>query len=540
MLPPGSAVVGRDPGNPIYLNDGRASRHHAEFRPQNGGWLLVDSGSRNGTWLNGSRVSQPAPLAPGDRIQIGHSTLVFDPLNATSARMGPSDSHVNRPPDRVMQIPVEETTGGSGMPLDSTTTSLARDPLVRLQLVYQFSDSLRGCFDLQKLAQIVLNVMFQVVTPDRAVLLLRDEAGAMKPFASRERSPDQSPAARPAVSQSIVRRSAEQRATVVVADTSLDDALAEQKSIVMGRIGSVVCCPLVSGDDVYGVMYMDVVSRHRDFERHQLELLNGIASQAALAIGNCLHHLDELKHRELRMQLDVAARIHDRLLSDEHYESETLEAHAMNRPSARVGGDCFGVHPTPRGPLFTISDSTGHGIGAALMMSTARAYLRAVLACADLPLPGVMATLNSLLCDDMEPGLFVTSLLLRIEDGGRRLRYVMAGHEPPLLYRASEDRFVELDTGGLVLGLSSSQFYDEAPSVDLQPGDRILLFTDGVIEQRNSNADEFGIERLAEVLRSQAGKSAREALESVADAVDAWRGESDQGDDVTMMLIHVR
>ncbi len=542
-LPDHAIVLGRDPENGIYVNDGRASRHHAELRPGDGGWVLADCGSRNGTWHNGARIDGSVALRPGDRIEIGRTVLVFDPLNAGSVSLGPSDSKIEEPGDdstSVLSVPVAGHTSAF-LRLDEQSLDTARDPLARLQLIYTFSDRLRGCLEMERLAGILLDTIADVIRPDRAALLLRDEkSGEMVPFASRARTGDLAPPAGLQVSRTVVRRALKELSAIVITDTSLDEMAADSKSILFGRIGSVVCVPLVSGEDVHGVLYMDVISRPRDFPRHTLELLGGIASQAAMALGNCLHHRRELASRDVRMQLDVANRIHDALLPLEHFETETVEAHAFSHPSARIGGDYHGVFPTPAGPLFAISDGTGHGIGAAMIMTTARAYLKAVLSCTDLPPAGIMSSLNSLLCEDLEPGLFVSSLLMRIEDGGRRLSYVMAGHEPPLLYRAAEDRFIELETGGLVLGLSPGQFYGDAESVELRPGDRLLLYTDGATEQVNAAGEEFGIDRLRNALRECAMRTPRETLDRIADMIDGWRGEIEQGDDVTAMVIAVR
>ncbi len=544
VLPDRSVILGRDPGNEVYINDGRASRHHAELRPDGGGWVLTDCGSRNGTWHNGERIAGLVTVEPGDRIEVGRTVLLFDPLKAGSISLGPSDSRLEKPGDdsttSVVSVPVVDAST-TVLRLDEQSLDVARDPVARLQLIYTFGDRVRGCLDIERLAEILLETVMNVVQPDRAAVLLRDEAsGEMTPFASRTCAKDLAPATGLQISRTVVRRALDELSAIVITDTSLDESAADSRSIVLGRIGSVVCVPLVSGDEIHGVLYMDVISRPRDFPRHTLELLGGIASQAALAVSNCLHHRRELKSRDVQMQLDVANRIHTALLPQEHFETETVEAHAFSHPSARIGGDYFGVFPTSGGPLFTISDGTGHGIGAAMIMTTARAYLKAILSCSDMPPAVIMSSLNSLLCEDLEPGLFVSSLLLRIEDGGRRLSYVMAGHEPPLLYRAAEDAFIELKTGGLVLGLSSGQFYQDAEPIELQPGDRLLLFTDGVTEQVNHDDQEYGIGRLKEMLRSCAETTAKEALDKIEDSIDDWRGDVEQGDDVTVMVIEIK
>ncbi len=536
-------VIGRNPKNDLYLNDSRASRHHAELCFERGAYTLRDMGSCNGTFVNEEEIFGKHRLDPGDRIEIGATTLVFDPLNASSVSMRGQDSdYADSEP--VLRMPVGDDGTLLGFRVEEHPKEGIEDPLTRLRIVYHYADRMRLCFDIDALSKIILDAMFEIVHPDRAaVLLARNGSNELEAVASRSLHPHSvaGGSASFLVSSTIVRRCVEESSTIVIADTDATEKFKPSESMILGRIGAVIACPLISGDDIYGVLYMDVISRHHKVSGTELELLSGIASQAALAVGNALHHQDELSNRDVQLQLDVARRIHDNLIADDFFENDQLIACSINRPCSRVGGDYFGIFQTATGPLFTVSDSTGHGIGAALIMSTARAYLIATLASTEMPLNDLMSLLNRLLSKDMDQGLFVSMAMVRFEENARRLRTILAGHHPPLLFRPSTDEFLPITcAAGMVLGLVGESEFDPAGECHLESGDRIVLFTDGVIEQTNDEGKEFTLARLRQAVAEHGAKPPAEALDAILDAIQRFRGASDQDDDITLVMIQVK
>ena len=532
------AMIGRGPENAVFLDDHHASRHHARVRPQNGHFLIEDLGSSNGTFVNGGRIEKPWRLTSGDRIVVGKSILIFDPLHASNIDLVRTEAG---------DVPISHMPVGDGGTLASFRVEEPRhvdltDPLTRLRVIYYYADQMRRCFDLHKLVNLTLDALFQVFEPDRGAVLLRmDREGVLEPIASRMLHPASSREdERIRISDSIVRRCLNERVSLTVLNARTDSRFSDSDSIIMSGIVSAVCCPLVTGDDAFGVVYLDTIGRMHEFSQHDLELATGIANQAAMALANALHHRAELDRREIEMQLVMARRIHDRLLPDQGLDTPRLSVFGWNRPSSSVGGDYLGIFDSPRGPMLAIGDSTGHGIGAAMIMSTARAYLVGSLASSDPPLETLMGKLDSLLAADVEPGLFVTMLLLRFEEDARRMRYVAAGHEPPLLYRAAGDCFQDLPPGGVALGLTGDFAFSETANVELHPGDRICLFTDGIVEQTDPHGDEFGIERLSEAIRKTSTLSPKKACAVIAEHVDRWRASVDQADDLTLMIAQVR
>lgn len=564
-------VIGRGAGAGLVLDDGRVSRRHAIIqRDGKGGWEIRDLRSSNGTLLNNEPVHDTAPLESGDRVTIGRVTLCFDPLNTTAVRLHAKEAGRGETSIAVDRLPVGDQARLLGLQIGQGHDIDIEDPLVRLKIVYHYADVMRNCYELDDVVGHVLEAVATILRPDRSAVLLRDaRTGALAPAGSRTKADDsdttrgapqdegsasgggssEGPASAGApplggplhISTTILDRAVKEGRPIISLNAAADDRFEGADSVVVEHIGSAVACPLVARGETLGVLYLDTVSRQQLFGEPELELITGIANQAAMAIANVERHRTLLADNEARMNLAVARRIHDHLVPDLSMDNGVAAAYGWNRACAQVGGDHFGFFEnTRRGPLFTIGDSTGHGVGAALLMSTARAYLIGAMALSSPSLEELMTTLNKLMEPDTGEGLFVTFLLARIDPEGPRLRTCIAGHEPPLLYRPSTDGFIEVPPGSAPLGLVEGSEYKENEPIDLQPGDRICLFTDGVAEQRSSAGGEFGIEGLKRAIRKSAAQPPKDAVATIAKILDDYRGRIDQEDDFTLVLIEVK
>lgn len=538
-------VLGRGTDAEAPLEDDRASRHHAEIVLDGQRRVIRDLGSKNGTYVNGKRLTGDLPLRSGDRILVGMTVLVYDPAGASSVEFLKNTPNMEE--TSFAKLAFDDEEDGEGHP-DATIRAEEfdelDDPGARLKLLYRYGHVLGRCFDQQVIVEHLLDAIFRVAKPDRGVVFLRDlKTGELTPAASRSlaktKAPDGSDA-KILVSHTILERCVAERALITVRDAMNDQRFSAAQSILSFDILSALCCPLFSGEEIHGALYIDTVGRFREFSEAQIELVTGIANQGAMAIGNALRHQQELEHREIEMQLEVARRIHDRLLPKHGFANEAFEGCGWNRPCSAVGGDYYGFHQHESDQLVAIGDSSGHGVGAALLMSSARAYLVGTLTATDPPLGKMMTTLNRLVQQDTDDCQFISFLLASFEAPTRRMRYVSAGHEPPLLYRASEDRFIDLGVTGIVLGIMDDCEYAEEPSVFLQPNDLVLFFTDGILEQRNPDGEEFQEQRLRETLRGCAHGTPKEIIEAISSRVDEWRGAILQEDDHTLVCVKAK
>jgi phosphoserine phosphatase RsbU/P len=187
-----------------------------------------------------------------------------------------------------------------------------------------------------------------------------------------------------------------------------------------------------------------------------------------------------------------------------------------------------------------VADVSGKGISAALVMSMVQASLRAISSQRNVSLSQLAAQMNGLLYRSTDANRYATFFYAQVDERGQRLRYVNAGHNPPYLVRRANGvtEIIELHIGGTVLGLFPDIEFQEA-QIDLRAGDLLVAFTDGLTDALNAAGEEFGDERLRDVLRSALGASAAEVSERLADTMRDWIGNAEQHDDLTFVVVAV-
>jgi len=208
-------------------------------------------------------------------------------------------------------------------------------------------------------------------------------------------------------------------------------------------------------------------------------------------------------------------------------------------PAEATGGDYFDYIPSCDGCLdLVIGDVSGHGLAAALLMCSTRAYLRA-LALANMDIDEVLATANRALVADMEADRFVTLLYLRLTPSRFSLRYSSAGHTSGYVMTATGEIRTTLDSTAMPLGLFAEQEFPVSRQIDFQSGDVVLLLTDGATEAIAPNGEAFGEERAIQVVREHRSRKASEIIESLHAAVSQFMDESRWEDDLTAIVVKI-
>jgi sigma-B regulation protein RsbU (phosphoserine phosphatase) len=226
-----------------------------------------------------------------------------------------------------------------------------------------------------------------------------------------------------------------------------------------------------------------------------------------------------------------------RLLPQHPPYIEGMDLVANNIPAQEIGGDFYDYIPISRGSWgLVIADVSGKGMPAAIFMGLSRTIVRAS-ATDNLSAAAAIKQANELICRDSTSGMFVTLFYAILDVKERKLRYVNAGHNPPLLIRNGGE--VELlRARGIALGVTHYIDLQEAERT-LQPGDTIVFYTDGVTEAINTEEEAFGERRLIETVSSQRHRSAREIISRVEEEVMSFAGGQPQFDDITMMVLKV-
>ena len=253
----------------------------------------------------------------------------------------------------------------------------------------------------------------------------------------------------------------------------------------------------------------------------------------------CLDHLSEEEKDRLESDLELSAKVQQALLPQQTPEIPGLELAAFSRPAATVGGDYFDFFRLRDGSHgFVIGDVMGHGIAASLLMASLQASLRTLAPDYDSPAE-IIRRLNSLFHHNIHLTKFVTLFLARYDSATRQLTYSNAGHNPPLLFRAQSNGTGPvswlLPTGAAIGLIEDTKFGEE--TVTLAPGDTLLLYTDGVTEAKNVRKEEFGQERLAEIVRPGSIQSAQELVRQVRDWLETFTDGRPLADDTTMVAV---
>jgi serine phosphatase RsbU (regulator of sigma subunit) len=205
-------------------------------------------------------------------------------------------------------------------------------------------------------------------------------------------------------------------------------------------------------------------------------------------------------------------------------------------PAEATSGDYFDFIPTANEALtIAVADVTGHGVGPALVMAQVRAHLRSLIHKTD-DLVSITDTVNRFLADDLDDNLFVTMLLAKLEPASGRCGFVNAGHPSGFVVNHSGEVAAELQSGCLPLGLFADRWQCSQRSIVLGPGDVVVLVTDGVLECQAPYGEEFGEQRLLEVVRQHRRRPAREIVEHIYESVQEFTEHENQADDVTIVI----
>ena len=297
--------------------------------------------------------------------------------------------------------------------------------------------------------------------------------------------------------------------------------------------------PLRSQGDIEGVLLVGRRLQY-DLDLEDLEYLGVLGGLAISAIEN-VRLLEEMVETErMKEELRIAWDIQQQLLPPiPSIPGYSIAAGTL--PAREVGGDCYDMLPLPDGRfLVTIADVSGKGVPASLLMANVQAALRA-LAPLDLGMPELAARVNDLIHDNTAADRFITAFLLMLDPASGRVDYVNAGHNPPFyLHGPEDDRRVQgLVEGGLILGVMPTSFPYESGSITLRPGESIVLYTDGVTEAMNRRREEYGEDRLIDLLcrLPSPGPGAEEIYRRVVDDVQRFVDGEKRSDDITVICL---
>jgi serine phosphatase RsbU (regulator of sigma subunit) len=524
LVPP-RARIGRRPDNDLVLPFGYVSGHHAELTFDEGQWLIRDLGSTNGTMVNG-KDAENIPLANGDRVSLGSLDLRF--LTDVDAPAPDPGGETELADERDAFETLANLTPEGGSELEKLS--------LLLDLQAQWGDGFTADAAIRR----ILDSSLKVSGAERACLLLRGQeefkfsAGLDAHGVALEED-------RFHASRSVVNK-VEGSGEPVFMTQGLEGDLAEQKSIVAMNLRAVGCMPLrrrgSSDAGLLGILYLD--------SQATMHMLSGLDERILLKLAGeaeaVLERMELIGVREQQKQfereLELARETQEGLLPKRIPEAEGWYLDAFCRPTRHVGGDFYDFIPLPDGRVATmIADVSGKGVAASLVSSSVQGALQMMLRAGG-ALPGAFRSVNDYLCERSEEGRFVTIFAATLgAEGG--VHWSNAGHNPAYLYRKRDGSIEELGATGMILGsLPSEEFgvrHEECDSL-LEPGDVLLIYSDGLTEATGPEDELFGEERVLELLRKHAPDNPGELRAKILDAVETFTRGEEQSDDITIVV----
>ena len=546
-------TIGRSSRNDICISDPFASRLHAEIRRENEQVMLVDNGSANGTFVNSQRVTGSLRLTVGDIVRIGETEIEYTSgeqdmlsgatvyLTGLAGQSLPADTITSPIPARSTTDLISSIRSGSisGEARASSAARTAMKPEAPgrdlLSIVSQVGIALLPRTSLEDTLKMTIDLVFQAIPAERGFLFLK-ENGELSCKIARGASEAALPtASQVQLSRSITNKVLSEGASVLTSDAMHDPRFQAQHSVVLSQIRSVMAVPLASGEEIFGMVYVDNPFNNR-FQEEDLKVLTTIASVASIKIENDRLLDERLEKRRMEEELKVASEIQMRLQPFSPPKLPGWDMTGVSFPCREIGGDYYDFIHRKRDShlIVAVGDVSGKGTGAALLMSSLHAAVRAQTQ-TRASTSEVMGEINGYIFENSPSNKFLTLFYGGLDPITGTLTYSNGGHNAPIFVRRSGE-VERLDKGGLPIGMMQGVAYQEA-SVEFHPGDVLVIYSDGITESINERDEEFEEERLIEVVKNNMGRSASGIRDRIDEALSRFVGTTAPVDDMTLMII---
>ena len=512
----GQVTIGRSNENNYAIDDPSLSRRHCVLRHTKDQLFFEDLNSRNGSKVNGREVHSSLEIKNGDTLELGKINLTVE------WQLSPEV-----PSNASQWFSLDEARE------EFSTIGLRDSRFLSESLVLLQDISLDLLQDSPILHQIekIIERLYVVYHPRRIVALSRLEDGTFAPLACTPNISEPIP-----VSTTAVHTICEEQQALLVKDCLRDVRVADAQSLSINQVSSFIAAPLVCEGRVEGILYAEATLGREPFGKRDLALLATVSQILATKIRT-----DRLlKERELMQglarEMELATVIQQQLLPAVDPRFSPFEFYGRSIPSRKVGGDLFGYwQPTANRLYGAIADVSGKGVGPGLLMACLVAYMNGGTR-ANPTTSELAASLSRDLATHTTGSRFATAMLFSIEANQDWIEYTNAGHNPGLLVRAT-GTIERLESQGLPLALFPGTLPYGQGRIRMGKGDMLFLFTDGITEAADEQGDEYGLERLEQLVGEGRSRALPELVRTLDNAMGLFVNNAPFGDDRTLLII---
>jgi phosphoserine phosphatase RsbU/P len=544
-------TIGRQADNHLVLRDSRASRSHARILFEEGAFIIEDASSRHGTFVNGKRITRQ-PLSNSDRIDFGVEDsyqLIFTLDGSELKRMVEQ-----MPSGKALATNLSTTVTGEnlGPSAGGNLGPSVGGNLGKLRALLDLALTLQSSFSIHDVLTSVVDTALTITGAERGFLLLRAGAG-LETRVARHRKGHHLEASELRVPRNVIRRALEHRRELLSMNFDPAGAIEArpENSIADLELRSVICVPLVriragqepeggatsivsTGAESVGVLYMDSRLGSADLAGGNRELLQALAIEASTVLENARLLEEERAKQKMEEELRLAHTIQQNLLPRSLPDGGWLRACGSSLASFEVGGDYYDVAEVNQHCWSAVvADVSGKGVSSALLASLLQGALMTAT-----PDPRALQhrveRLNRFLYERTGGEKYATIFYCVVVADGQ-FHYVNAAHCPALLFHAS-GAHTSMGATGVPVGLLEEAEFVVAGE-RLSPGDKIIIYSDGVTESQNINGEFFGRNRLIEVISAHAADSCALIHDAIYAAVAAFTEGAPQSDDITVLIL---
>ena len=536
-------TIGRSARNDLCIPDPFASRVHAEVRNEGDEYYLQDLGSANGTLYNGAIVDSAIPLTRGGRIQIGETEIVFNdgpyPLSSGSTMITEQSTSV--PEATIALSSADRTTSGLFQQIEGALSrshdSAAHEKFEKtdlLALISKVGVALLASVTLNETLEQIVTLVFESVPGDRCMIMMRDQDNPELKVAVARLRDRQGDVGEIRISRSVIDEVVNNGKSVLTSDEQSDPRFMGGTVVLQG-VRSVLAVPLGVGENVFGIIYADSPIAEGRFTEDHLKVLTTLASVAAIRVENARLTEEQFERERLERELQVASEIQQRFQPASAPQVPGYELQGISFPCYEIGGDYYDfIHKRNGNLVVALGDVSGKGTSAALLMSSLHAAVHAQFDTHG-SLAETISSINRYLVESIPANRFVTLFYADLNPKTGELAFLNAGHNPPLIVHAS-GTMEQLAAGGLPLGIMADADFREGRTT-LNPGDVLVIYSDGVSEAVSPTGEEFGPTRLYEAVARNLDASAAGIRDRIESALTKFAQGTPANDDITMVIV---